>query len=565
MTSKTRIHSRLRAAESLLAGALFGMLSLLVVTSSTQPLPAHAAAGDGITAYVSPPLVQGPPSTFGTSLETFESWTSCSSFPASALGTFSGTCNRVTNGLAYVWGGASSTSDLPYVGGTPSQFVVASGTQLTLTFANPAKYVGFWWSAGSTNNIVKLYTADSGANPAATFTTTTINSILGASIPSPYPGTATVSAIDGSPYKKGYYFGRPSDHTSLTPTSFSGQNNQSHAYLNIFASGSIAFTKIEFSGQNFEFDNVAVSTTPTTPTQNLVFIESVLGKTATFLANGGTGAMAAQTETSSANLAANSYTRPGYTFAGWHTTSSGAGGTSYANQASFNFASDITLYAQWTISPLTVTYNTQGGSAISSGTTTIGTSVSTSPGTPIRDGYTFAGWFIDPTGGTSLTFPYTHARTTDFTLYAQWTPIPVVTTTTTTTLPIATATMPTTSPTLDAPRTAVAGQPISVMARGFTPGEKVILRVGDNRTITLTANSKGEVRLEFVLDSAESGKREVIASAATGGRIVRREIRVTAPQSLPVTGTNSASLAISAFFVSLLGFALLRRSRIFRT
>ena len=490
MTPKTRIHSRPRAAKSLLVGAVFGMLSLLAVTSSTQPLPARAAAGDGITAYVSPPLVQGPPSTFGSSLETFESWTNCSSFPVSALGTFSGTCNRVTNGLAYVWGGASSTSDLPYVGGTPSQFVVASGTQLTLTFANPAKYVGFWWSAGSANNIVKLYTADSGANPAATFTTTTINSILGASIPSPYPGTATVSAINGSPYTKGYYFGRPSDHTSLTPTSFSGQNNQSHAYLNIFASGSIAFTKIEFSGQNFEFDNVAVSTSSKTPTQNLVFIESVLGKTATFLANGGTGAMAAQTETSSANLAANSYTRPGYTFAGWHTTSSGTGGTSYANQSSFNFAADITLYAQWT-------------------------------------------------------------------------PIPVVTTTTT--LPIAATTMPTTSPSLDAPRTATAGQSISVTARGFTPGEKVVLRVGDNRTITLTANSKGEVRLEFVLDSAESGKREVIASAATGGRIVRREIRVTAPHTLPVTGTNSASLVISAFFISLLGFALLRRRRVFPT
>ena len=596
MTTLMRNRTINRVGKAILLGALMAMLSIVSGVSPNRVLPAQAAAGDGITAYVSPPFVQGPPSSYGAALEDFESFTDCNSFPASAVGTFTGTCNMITTGGAYVWGGASTTSDTPTAGGTPSRFVVGPVTQvLTLTFAAPVKYVGFWWSAGSPGNTVKLYTAASASTPAAIFTTTTIDSILGSGIPSPYPGSATVSALDASTYKKGYYFGRPSDHTSTTPNSFTGSNRQSHAYLNIFASGSIAFTKIEFTGTGFEFDNVAVSTAAKTPQQNLVFIESVLGKTATFMANGGTGTMAAQTDSTSANLTANSYSNPGYSFTGWHTTISGTGGTSYANQASFNFASDITLYAQWTINNLVVTHDTQGGSTIANGSTGTGAAIATSPGTPTRDGYTFNGWFAAATGGTALTFPYTHARTTNFTLYAQWTQTPVVTTTTppttttvaaatttttipatttttttiataatTTTLPIAAAVMPMASPTLQAPRTALVGEPISVMAKGFKPGEKVVLRIGAGKTTTLIANAQGEVRLELVLGITSRGKNQVVASAASGGRSAKSEIRVTAPQVLPATGSTTTPLVMWGVITTLLGSAVLSRRRLQR-
>ena len=575
MTTSMRNRTVNRVAKAVLLGALIAMLSIVSGVSPNRVLPAQAAAGDGITAYVSPPFVQGPPSAYGAALEDFESFTDCNSFPASAVGTFTGTCNMITTGGAYVWGGASTTSDTPTAGGTPSRFVVGPVTQvLTLTFAAPVKYVGFWWSAGSPGNTVKLYTAASASTPAATFTTTTIDSILGSGIPSPYPGSATVSALDASTYKKGYYFGRPSDHTSTTPTSFTGSNRQSHAYLNIFASGSIAFTKIEFTGTGFEFDIVAVSTAAKTPQQNLVFIESVLGKTATFMANGGTGTMAAQTDSTSANLTANSYSNPGHSFTGWHTTISGTGGTSYANQASFNFASDITLYAQWTPNNLVVTHDTQGGSTIANGSTGTGAAISTSPGTPTRDGYTFNGWFTAATGGTAITFPYTHARTANFTLYAQWTLVPVPTTTTTTTatttttiattttLPIAAAAIPTASPTLQAPRTAVVGEPISVMAKGFKPGEKVVLRIGAGKTTTLIADAKGEVRLELVLGSTSRGKNQVVASAVSGGLSAKSEIRVTTPQVLPATGSTTAPLVMWGVITTLLGCAISWRRRI---
>jgi uncharacterized repeat protein (TIGR02543 family) len=71
---------------------------------------------------------------------------------------------------------------------------------------------------------------------------------------------------------------------------------------------------------------------------------------------------------------------------------------------------------------LTVTYNSQSGSAISNGSTRTGGSISSSPGTPTRDGFTFNGWFAASTGGSAITFPYTHGQTANFSLFAQWSP-----------------------------------------------------------------------------------------------------------------------------------------------
>ena len=76
-----------------------------------------------------------------------------------------------------------------------------------------------------------------------------------------------------------------------------------------------------------------------------------------------------------------------------------------------------------TAAALTVTYDSQGGSAISNGSTTVGGSISASPCTPTRTGYTFNGWFVASSGGSQIVFPYTHGQTANFTLYAQWTGI----------------------------------------------------------------------------------------------------------------------------------------------
>ena len=117
---------------------------------------------------------------------------------------------------------------------------------------------------------------------------------------------------------------------------------------------------------------------------------------------------------------ANTYTRTGYTFAGWSD-----GSATYAAAATYpssgTVASNVTLTAQWTANTLTVTYNSQSGSSITAGSTSTGGSIAVSPGTPTRTGYTFAGWFVATSGGSAITFPYAHGQTANFTLYAQWT------------------------------------------------------------------------------------------------------------------------------------------------
>ena len=74
------------------------------------------------------------------------------------------------------------------------------------------------------------------------------------------------------------------------------------------------------------------------------------GATVTFDANGGLGTMNPQTSTIAANLTPNVFTRAGYTFVGWNTVAGGTG-TPYADQASYPFTSNATLYAQWTAIP----------------------------------------------------------------------------------------------------------------------------------------------------------------------------------------------------------------------
>ena len=111
-------------------------------------------------------------------------------------------------------------------------------------------------------------------------------------------------------------------------------------------------------------------------------------------------------------------TRAGYTWAGWY--SAATGGTPVYLARPHGRTSDFTLYARWTANRLIVTYDTGGGSGISSSTARTG-GEAWYPGRPTRAGYTFVGWYTAASGGVRVTFRYTHGRTSDFTLYARWT------------------------------------------------------------------------------------------------------------------------------------------------
>jgi uncharacterized repeat protein (TIGR02543 family) len=138
-----------------------------------------------------------------------------------------------------------------------------------------------------------------------------------------------------------------------------------------------------------------------------------------FNANGGTGTMASENFTSGAAqaLTANAFTQAGYTFNEWNTIA-GGGGTAYTNGQSITIYAGMTLYAQWTPNATdTITFNSEGGSAVSNMSGLDGTTITLPSDT--RTGYTFDGWFSAATGGVAMTSPYTLAGSV--TLYAQWT------------------------------------------------------------------------------------------------------------------------------------------------
>lgn len=110
--------------------------------------------------------------------------------------------------------------------------------------------------------------------------------------------------------------------------------------------------------------------------------------------------------------------RSGYTFNGWYTASSG--GSQVTASSTVTNASNHTVYAHWTQSSYTVSFNANGGSVpTSSKSVTYGSTYGTLP-TPTRSGYTFNGWYTAQTGGSKITSSTTVSNASSHTLYAQW-------------------------------------------------------------------------------------------------------------------------------------------------
>ncbi|WP_419007074.1 S-layer homology domain-containing protein [Evtepia gabavorous] len=116
-----------------------------------------------------------------------------------------------------------------------------------------------------------------------------------------------------------------------------------------------------------------------------------------------------------------------YQFIGWYTEKSG--GTKVAeNETSFN--ENTTLYAHWNYTggggggggsvttKYTLSFDTNGGSAIAKVTKEKGTTVDLGQYVPTREGYTFAGWYSDEALTQKVTSVKLNANTT---VYAKWT------------------------------------------------------------------------------------------------------------------------------------------------
>lgn len=166
----------------------------------------------------------------------------------------------------------------------------------------------------------------------------------------------------------------------------------------------------------------------TTVTGNVIYYAqwtaNIRSYTATFNGNGGgTPSPSTITKTYGSELGTlPTCSRTGYTFLGWYTASSG--GTKISSTT--KITSTVTYYAQWSINSYTLTYDVNGGNAVSPASKSVqyGSAYGTLP-TPTRAStaqysYTFAGWYTAATGGTQVT-----ANTTmgagNTTIYARWT------------------------------------------------------------------------------------------------------------------------------------------------
>ena len=153
--------------------------------------------------------------------------------------------------------------------------------------------------------------------------------------------------------------------------------------------------------------------------------------TVQFNANGGIGSMANQAFTYDAaqNLSTNTFTRTGYTFAGWNTNADGTG-TSYTNSQSVRNLTAVnngivTLYAKWTANTYTVTLDPQGGTGSSSTTNATFNAVMQSITPPTRDGYIFDGYYSESNGQGKKYYNADGSSANNWdkenaTLYAKW-------------------------------------------------------------------------------------------------------------------------------------------------
>jgi uncharacterized repeat protein (TIGR02543 family) len=215
--------------------------------------------------------------------------------------------------------------------------------------------------------------------------------------------TVTVSDNAGNLTKTGYSFAGWNTAADGSGTSYNpaATFNMGAANVTLYAKWSLVPTyTVTYNGNG--------NTSGTVPTDNQAYQQNA---TVTVADNTG------------------SLTKTGYTFAGWNTAADGSG-TNYNPAATFNMgATNITLYAKWSLVPTyTVTYNGNGNTSGTVPTdnqtyqqnTTV--TVADNTGSLTKTGYTFAGWNTAADGsGTNYNAAATfNMGAVNVTLYAKW-------------------------------------------------------------------------------------------------------------------------------------------------
>jgi uncharacterized repeat protein (TIGR02543 family) len=351
-------------------------------------------------------------------------------------------------------------------GGSIADGSVSVGASISAAPTAPirAGYTLSGWSTTSTGSVVAFpYAHGQTANFTlyaiwtANTLTVTFNSQSGTVVSNGSVATDAKLTAPTAPTRTGYTFSGWSTTTSGSVVSFTGGYTHGEtANFTLYAiwnADSLTVTFDVQGGSSVTAGSVATDaklTAPTSPTKagytfsgwsttstgsvvsftggythgqtasfTLYAIWAANALTVTYDSQSGTSVSSGTVATNATLTAPTPPTRAGYTFSGWSTTSSGSvvsftGGYAHGQTASF------TLYAIWSANALTVTYDSKGGTSVTSGTVNTAASISSAPTAPTRTGYTFSAWSATD-GGTAITFPYAHGQTANFTLYALWT------------------------------------------------------------------------------------------------------------------------------------------------
>ena len=106
-------------------------------------------------------------------------------------------------------------------------------------------------------------------------------------------------------------------------------------------------------------------------------------------------------------------TKEGHTFLGWYVEGDE---NQKVSQVVVGSMTDLELHAKWSTNEYTITFNSDGGSAVNSITQKYGTEVN-EPATPTKEGYTFDAWYDSE--GNKVTFPLNMPED-GLELHAKW-------------------------------------------------------------------------------------------------------------------------------------------------
>jgi len=109
-------------------------------------------------------------------------------------------------------------------------------------------------------------------------------------------------------------------------------------------------------------------------------------------------------------------TKQGYIFGGWYYDNALTSPVTWPITIP---QSGYTLYAKWNPGTYTISFNTNGGSAVAPISAVYGTTVSKPTPNPTKTGYNFLNWYRDPELTQLVTWPMA-APSQDITLYAKW-------------------------------------------------------------------------------------------------------------------------------------------------